>query len=233
MVTQTKAPKVSSATRQLLKRACEAGTSKQAMEILFSETKERVIKEVFEDALYQDRKRLLLELANLHDSGFTRFQRRWGARFWRVNEKEEIFDLRDGLRRIWERDATVSDRQLDRWAQWTPRGFNRLGYRAWYPSIPLGQLVPDYKSLHAQLVQGVLEHSRYFARCGNPGCPAPYFFARRSDQKYCERGECTRYAQSRYALKWWGEHGPAWRTKQKKGKPKRAAKGKFLRRAKR
>ena len=234
MVTQTKAPKVSSITRKLLKRACEAGTPEQAMEILFSETRERVIKEVFEDALFQDRKRLLLELANLHDGGFRRFQHRWGARFWRVNQ-QAVFDLRGGLRHIWERDASLSVKQslLDRWAKWIPGGFNRLEYRAWYPSIPLSRLVPDYQSLHTQLVQGVLEHSRHFARCGNPGCTAPYFLARRSDQKYCERGECTQYAQSRYALRWWGEHGSAWRAKRKKGTPKQAAKRKFLRRTKR
>jgi hypothetical protein len=234
MVTQTKAPKVSSTTRHLLKRASEAGTPKQAMEILFSETRERVIKEVFEDALYQDRKKVLLELANLHDGGFVRFQRRWGARFSRVNQ-QEVFNLRDGLRSIWDRDAPRSDKEslLDRWVKWVPRGFYRLNFRAWHLSIPLGRLVPDYKSLHAQLVQGVLEHSRHFARCGNPGCPAPYFLARRTDQKYCERGECTRYAQNRYALKWWGEHGLVWRANRKKGRPKRAAKGKFLRRTKR
>ena len=234
MVTQTKAPKVSSTTRQLVERALKAGTREQARAILFSETSEKAIKEVFEDAFYQDRKRLLLELANLHDGGFVRFQRRWGARFSRVNQ-HNVFDLRDGLRRIWERDTPLSVKQglLDWWAKWIPRGFNRLGYRAWYPSLSLGRLVPDYKSIHAQLVQGVLEHSQYLARCGNPTCPAPYFVARRTDQKYCERGECTRYAQTQYALKWWGEHGSAWRAKRKKGKPKRASRGKFLRRAKR
>ncbi len=234
MVTQTKAPKVSSTTRQLVERARRATTPEQARAILFSETSEKAIKEVFEDAFYQDRKRLLLELANLHDAGFERFQRRLGARFWRVNQ-QSVFDLRDGLRRIWERDTPLSVKQsiLDMWAKWIPRGFNRLGYRAWYPSLSLGRLVPAGESLHAQLVQGVLEHSRHFARCGNPGCAVSYFLARRNDQKYCENGECTRYARNRHALKWWGKHGSAWRAKRKKERPKRLARGKSLRRTKR
>ena len=43
--------------------------------------------------------------------------------------------------------------------------------------------------------------------CGNPECFLPYFLARRKDQKFCERGECTAYAQRRYALAWWNVEG--------------------------
>jgi hypothetical protein len=43
--------------------------------------------------------------------------------------------------------------------------------------------------------------------CGNPECPAPYFLRKRKDQKYCERGKCSAYAQRKYALGWWERKG--------------------------
>ncbi len=38
--------------------------------------------------------------------------------------------------------------------------------------------------------------------CRNPQCPLPYFLARRRDQRICERGDCTAWAQQRWALRW-------------------------------
>jgi hypothetical protein len=49
--------------------------------------------------------------------------------------------------------------------------------------------------------------------CGYPDCPAPYFLKRRKDQKFCERGSCTAYAQRQYALKWWRDKGERKRAK--------------------
>jgi hypothetical protein len=45
------------------------------------------------------------------------------------------------------------------------------------------------------------------AVCANPDCPAPYFLRRRKDQKFCERGPCSAYAQRLYALGWWKRKG--------------------------
>jgi hypothetical protein len=49
--------------------------------------------------------------------------------------------------------------------------------------------------------------------CANPDCPAPYFLAKRKTQKYCERGDCTAYAQRQYALGWWKRDGKQRRAK--------------------
>jgi len=60
--------------------------------------------------------------------------------------------------------------------------------------------------------------------CGNPDCPAPYFLKRRRNQKYCERGSCTAYAQRQYSLKSWrrrGKRSRAEKRRQSQGRAKR------------
>jgi hypothetical protein len=54
--------------------------------------------------------------------------------------------------------------------------------------------------------------------CGNPDCPAPYFLRKRKDQKYCERGSCSAYAQRQYALGWWKRKGYEIRSEKSKAK---------------
>jgi hypothetical protein len=47
-----------------------------------------------------------------------------------------------------------------------------------------------------------IDHARH---CGNPDCPAPYFFATKKGQKYCSE-ECAGPAQRAAKLKWWNEN---------------------------
>lgn len=54
--------------------------------------------------------------------------------------------------------------------------------------------------------------------CANPECPARYFLRKRKDQKFCERGQCTVYAQRRYALGWWERKGYELRAQKVKAK---------------
>jgi hypothetical protein len=51
--------------------------------------------------------------------------------------------------------------------------------------------------------------------CPSPGCPAPYFFARRHSQRYGSE-DCAQAAERETKRKWWIEHGTAWRKKRKK-----------------
>ena len=57
--------------------------------------------------------------------------------------------------------------------------------------------------------------------CGNPECPAPYFLRKRKDQKYCERGKCSTYAQRKYALGWWERKGYDLRARKSKRSKRR------------
>ena len=66
------------------------------------------------------------------------------------------------------------------------------------------------------------DRARY---CGNPDCPAPYFFAKRRSQKYCADA-CAKPAQQEFKRRWWAEHGKEWRKKRKKRDLRKTKKGK-------
>ena len=51
------------------------------------------------------------------------------------------------------------------------------------------------------------DRARY---CANPECPAPYFFVKRKNQRYCSE-ICAAPAQRELKRKWWSEHGEEWR----------------------
>ena len=50
------------------------------------------------------------------------------------------------------------------------------------------------------------QHAGKTAKCANPDCLAPYFIRRRNTQRFCEAGECVKWAQQGYALRWWREN---------------------------
>jgi hypothetical protein len=61
----------------------------------------------------------------------------------------------------------------------------------------------------------LLRHHRLTRYCQNAECPAPYFFAKKSSQRYCSE-DCAQTAERETKRKWWTENGPAWRKKRKK-----------------
>ena len=79
------------------------------------------------------------------------------------------------------------------------------------PNWRTGQIEFAPSNFLGQLVTAVLENWRDFRVCGNPECAAKFFYAKRRNQRYCERGDCSKYAQQQHALKWWREN------RQKKG----------------
>jgi hypothetical protein len=147
---------------------------------------------------------LLTDLANLHDRGHAKF---WG---WRGGLRETMFgretdaallELRDQLRQVWDRQTPVEekDRILLGWL----RPGSTWKESTIVPRFAFGTIIPNPLHLRAQLAFSVVSRARRLARCHNPECPTPYFLGRRRDQKFCERGDCTAYAQRQYALNWW------------------------------
>jgi hypothetical protein len=61
--------------------------------------------------------------------------------------------------------------------------------------------------------------------CGNPECPAPYFFASRKNQRYCSE-ICAAPAQRELKRKWWAEHGEEWRAARQEKKSSKREGGK-------
>jgi hypothetical protein len=80
---------------------------------------------------------------------------------------------------------------------------DRVGISA---PLPIGYLMFAAKNFPGQVTVAILENWWDMTACGNPDCPARYFLAKRSSQRYCERGECTRYAVRKKAKKWWAEN---------------------------
>jgi hypothetical protein len=162
---------------------------------------------------------LLLELVNLHDAGVGRFlqgpfpqkerMQEWGALFTDETERS-VLEARNDLQELWDAKtpATRKEEILTGWLRRGPADFLLPRWNGRTLS-----LFPNYVNLRALLFIGIVHRSARFARCHNPDCPAPYFLAKRRSQKFCERGDCTAYAQRKYALKWWNNEGRERRAK--------------------
>jgi hypothetical protein len=61
--------------------------------------------------------------------------------------------------------------------------------------------------------------------CANPDCGAPYFLAKRKDQRICANDKCTAWAQREWALDWWKEKGYK-RRRQRETKRQKSQQGK-------
>lgn len=151
------------------------------------------------------RERLLLDLANV--------TRPDAVRLLKLMEPLEpktpraINAAQEFLRLIWPRDVTLDMKQ------WLANHLLVAALKSEgvpFPRIvaPLaaGSLQFTAANFPGQVLIGILENWPRMARCGNPECPAPYFYAGRTSQCYCERGQCTKYALRTKALKWWREN---------------------------
>jgi hypothetical protein len=176
----------------------------------------------------------LRELANLHDKGFEKFSDRYSllrpsertgettSSFEKEVTTEEMrrdfyLSLRERVQMVWH----APDLRRKRYGvfltlYWVLLRSDILvaDFLLKVPSVlllpPLGplEMALDYLLTNA-------DRTRF---CLNPDCPAPYFFAKRRNQKYCSE-DCAQRAKREAKLRWWKEHGPKWRND-------RAAKGK-------
>lgn len=201
MVARRKTPKLSSQARKI-RAKMESLDSSEQMD--FYKANRDAFQELEEYEMRAFDRKLLLETANLHDAGWQRFFRTWLPS---LNEKS-VYSLRDSLRAIWEKKSSVEETNsiLTRWLVWNTKSYApEFWVFPWSPDIRTGRLLPNPRDLPVRLVMAVLEHFPGMAKCANPECVVPYFIAKRKSQRFCELGECTRYAQNQYALKWWRE----------------------------
>jgi hypothetical protein len=235
LVKPRKAPKTSSKGYATL-RALEAAPSLHERILILAQSRDGFFDfpELTKAKIHRDymrRRELLIDLANLHDEGYDWFRRKW-ARHQNIPTKADVIKLRNELREVWQfsLESNLHQRIVASWFYWRPsssvagpaNASSIAGMPMWIPVLATGTIVPVFDSLPAQLVQGVLEHYGRFGTCENPNCPARFVLVKRFDQKYCERGECTVYAQRQYALKWWNREGKTLREqKSRKAKGKR------------
>jgi hypothetical protein len=152
------------------------------------------------------------------------FARKHGVLCGQVDETTRRFDedaatftdAQDSLRKAWAGDGEAVN-EVEAQAQVALKA--RPSVRA--RSVEL--IMDDLWSLICLLF--LMDHAAgKTGVCGNPECPAPYFLRKRKDQKYCERGKCSAYAQRRYALGWWERKGYELRAKKSKGSKRRKLK---------
>jgi hypothetical protein len=163
------------------------------------------------DRLCRNQRRLLLECANMREDGVERFMRIVFDSLMVAYIPPRTLQLRDELRRIWDPRVGASEKQriLNRWLYRDPNCALRVDWQR-------KEILPNPISLLGALTLGCLEFGSLMKVCGNPNCQAPYFIGRRVDQKFCERGDCTAYAQSVRARAWWSRSGPQWRAERKR-----------------
>jgi hypothetical protein len=158
------------------------------------------------------RVRLLLDLANLRADS-PRLLRLMES--FEPNEQPVITSVQHGLQLIWQRDVPLDAKQ--RLVNYLLVGATQYAGDAGglIALLKTGSLEFAGNNFVGQVLVGILENWPRMARCTNPECTVRYFFAKRSSQVYCERGECTRYAQRKKAKKYWEENRAAVRQRRK------------------
>jgi hypothetical protein len=174
-----------------------------ALEKALSTGREELFAEV-DEKMREFRQKLLEDLANVEQLDSVRIRKILDH--FEPETPTMIANAQANLRSIWERSTPTREKQriVDAWLMAATKRLGRAGLRAW---LGAGRLEFDYHSFPGQFVGAILENWWRFQVCANPDCTARYFLAKRSTQRYCEQGECTRFAQRRHALNWWRTKG--------------------------
>jgi len=173
-------------------------------------------------------KRLLCDLADMDDDGVSRFRKKWDS-LYRKYTDQELLTLRDELRLLWG-GLNVDVREEDPQPRLQSKERVERLLRVWgnFPGTPLEQLICEHwlrdekrwvvvewtsKSrsikasrhcLPAILAFGCVIHGTRLQVCRNAECPAPYYLASRSDQKFCT-SKCASPSKQAAKRKWWRE----------------------------
>jgi hypothetical protein len=134
-----------------------------------------------------------------------------------------LLPLRDAIRAVWE----APDLLVKQWGVFTTlANYFTFGDRSLFVGPVQGPLEGSAYSTGppgpcGRILLHLLKNADLTRRCGNPECPARYFFAARRSQKYCST-ECSKPAQREAERRWWNKNGAAWRkarlAKQRRGK---------------
>lgn len=91
----------------------------------------------------------------------------------------------------------------------------------WNPQLKLDWQRGEFVYIPRSEFQGALyelfRRSAFVKLCANSNCPAPYFVANKTTQRFCSES-CAEVLQRAYKLQWWREHGSERRRKGSRGK---------------
>ena len=98
---------------------------------------------------------------------------------------------------------------------WIMRMFVPIPKNSWETLLQNNDYFTPEPSPFEEALLNLINDSDLAKVCGNPDCPAPYFFATRPNQKYCTL-ECAKPAMRRAKLRYWNKVGKKNRAKQLK-----------------
>jgi hypothetical protein len=145
------------------------------------------------------------------DEDLEKFKRRWQKKLYVYEKDDELVELRDAVRGVFQHGGGEAEHFLSQWGAARIRrgGMTRLlvirlhGFNLPLPQIELRQVI----------AMAVLDVLPKMTRCGHPGCPAPYFLRVHRTTRFCDRPACIQYGQRIHKLNWWRKHGEARRAK--------------------
>jgi hypothetical protein len=174
--------------------------------------------------------RLLATLANLPDDGASRLRERWKSHLpdaailqardelrllWSHFVPAELGEDGDSLKHPVPILSDYAERLSDGWhGELMEKPLPQLVCEMWLKEAGAGalpallvdwrnrRLRPNPRSLPIALVWGCLHNADRLAYCRNPACAAPYFVAKRKDQKYCS-ARCAAPAARAAKRRWW------------------------------
>jgi hypothetical protein len=129
-----------------------------------------------------------------------------------------MWQMREALREIWRGNSDKLTEVLlpsldEIFADPDPEGL-------WPPQLKVnwqsGEFVYKPRSEFQEAVHELFRQSRFIKLCANPACPAPYFIAHKTAQRYCEEA-CASVFQREWKRRWWKEKGTKWRRKRSRG----------------
>lgn len=119
-----------------------------------------------------------------------------------------MWQMREALREIWRGNSDKLTEVLlpsldEIFADPDPEGL-------WPPQLKVdwqrGEFVYKPRSEFQEAVYELFRRSPLAKVCANPDCPARYFIAGRTTQRYCSE-KCSGVFQRAHKLRWWKEHG--------------------------
>jgi hypothetical protein len=134
-----------------------------------------------------------------------------------------MWQMREALREIWQGNSDKLTEVLlpsldEIFADPDPEGL-------WPPQLKVnwqtGEFVYKPRSEFQGAVHELFRRSPFVKVCANPACPAPYFIAHKTAQRYCEEA-CAEVFQREWKRRWWKEKGTKWRSKRSRGKREKA-----------
>jgi hypothetical protein len=128
-----------------------------------------------------------------------------------------VLRKRDALRLIWRSDEYAND-YLRLLLYSSSSTTDRVEFN-W----KRGEIVYQPKDDFEKAVYVLFRNSALAKVCENEGCPAPYFIATRSTQRYCSP-DCAAIFQQKWKLDWWKRVGSKKRS-EGRAKKKKAKKG--------